>query len=136
MSVFKIRPPRCAIFISEEAAAAIRKATGNNGGLSMVRIMDVRAKTKTNGKFGENDSLDFRLKLLPGATFKKDDRRFGNDSVFVCVNEKYLRFMVGGRVLYHEERSDGSGFILWPLEWYRSYRRFVHDDEPSDGAGL
>jgi hypothetical protein len=121
--------------MSEEAAKAIATAVSVNDRVCAVRITEVRQRTKGR-KLTADATLNFRLVHLFRTRSHKDDLRFVAYPVLVCIHKKYVRFLLGGRVLHYEERVDGSGFALWPLKKYRAYLGFVKGDEtiPLNGA--
>lgn len=108
MDILKmLAPPRAAIFVSEEAAEAIRRAMGGGDRICRVRVTDIRPMTTgRKKKFGRDDDLTFRLTCIRGAIMRRDEYRFCCDRVFVCANRKYARFLIGGRVLHYEKRSE------------------------------
>lgn len=124
-----LKPPRAGIFLSDGAVRAIRRIVRKDKGACIVRIMDVRRAMRNKKKFRADDHLTFRLEYLGGKDWRRSDCGFTNDKVSVVVHKKYLRFLIGGRVLHYESGVDGKGFALRPVEWFKKRLELLGDSE-------
>lgn len=123
------------IIVSQEAAIAIQNAIGAERDFYAVRISNVRPALGEEEFPEESRALLFDLTNLQTEPPGGDDYVVRFDRLSVFLAKGYGPFLTGGRVLHCDRRvdfkltSDGSGFVLWPLQRYNAFRDYIKEDK-------